>query len=299
MKPKPTYARLLSKLRALLRCGGIAAKYKPMRVIGRGTYGTVFRVCGKKAIKWVRSSSGEALDREIRGLTIVDGHPNFVQFECVLQCQGEDLIVLELCDMDLGRYVNARQTLPEAQALTLMDGLLSALSFLEFWDHAHRDIKPANILMKGDSTLKVADLGTMRNLACEDDNEGRICCTIPFCAPEWLLGDTHYGCAVDVWSAGLVLHFMLTGKYFTASPGFSRTETLLRIFEALGTPTEATWPGVTALPRFNEEKWPQFARGALTLESDLLRGLIEPCPAKRWTAGHALVQLNARASPQA
>ena len=283
--------RRMSALRALLRYHkGMSMKYAPQRVLGSGSFGTVYRVRGKKALKWVPDNARyrEALERELLGLKMVDSFDNFVHLECVVRCRGEQLMVLELCDMDLRCYVLARQKLPKAQAMTLLDGLLSALDYLDICGCIHRDIKPDNLLMKGDYTLKVADLGAMRLPYDDEDEDEDICCTIPFCAPEWLLGKADYGSAVDVWGAGLVMHFMLTGNFFTYWMGFSRIETLLRIFQALGTPTEATWPGVTALPHF-DAAWPRFT-GHFILEP-YLSGLLEPCPERRWTAGNALSKL--------
>ena len=267
-------AKQLSALRALLRCGR-RSELRPLRVLGSGTFGTVFKVRGRKAIKWVRRSFEDALERELRALVMVQAHDHFVRLDRVVPCWGEYLMVLELCDMNLRQYVIARRTLPEAQVRTLMEGLLSALEFIHLCGCIHRDIKPDNLLMKGHDTLKVADLGTMRFVDDDEDEDKGICCTIPFCAPEWLLGQADYDSCVNIWGAGLIMHFMRTGTCLTYWLSGSRIETLLRIFQYVGTPTEATWPGVTALPHFNAQ-WPR-AKAA--------------CPAKRWTAVEALAHL--------
>ena len=73
------------------------------------------------------------------------------------------------------------------------------------------------------------------------------------------------------------------------------------IFRTLGTPTEESWPGVTALPHFFQG-FPQFkaARKERLLGGDgaipdltkgarrLLEALLEPCPERRPTAREAL-----------
>ena len=282
-------AKQLSALRALLRCGRVPG-HRPLRVLGSGTFGTVFKVRGRKAIKWVRRSFEEALERELRALVMVQAHDHFVRLDRVVPCWGEYLMVLELCDMDLRQYVIARRTLPEAQVRTLMEGLLSALEFIHLCGCIHRDIKPDNLLMKGHDTLKVADLGTMRFVDDDEDEDEGICCTIPFCAPEWLLGQADYDSGVDIWGAGLIMHFMRTGTCLTYWLSGSRIETLLRIFQYVGTPTEATWPGVTALPHFNAQ-WPRFARAARSARAVGDGMMLEPCPAKRWTAVEALAHL--------
>lgn len=42
-------------------------------------------------------------------------------------------------------------------------------------------------------------------------------------------------------------------------PGDSEIDQLFRIFRTLGTPTEATWPGVTQMPDYKDD-FPQWAR---------------------------------------
>lgn len=43
---------------------------------------------------------------------------------------------------------------------------------------------------------------------------------------------------------------MVTGK--PLFPGFSTLDELLRIFKALGTPSEESWPGIVELPEYRK-----------------------------------------------
>ena len=82
--------------------------------------------------------------------------------------------------------------------------------------------------------------------------------TLWYRAPEILLGgeDGQYGPEIDVWSLGCILFEMATGS--ALFPAESEIGTLMAIFRVLGTPTEATWPGVAeyadysaTFPRFD------------------------------------------------
>lgn len=89
--------------------------------------------------------------------------------------------------------------------------------------------------------------------------------TLWYRAPELLLEAPLYGPAVDLWACGCVIAEIATSQpLFT---GGTEVEMLMKIFCALGTPTEETWPGVSRLPHFN----PSFPRFHRKLEWDRLR----------------------------
>ena len=87
-------------------------------------------------------------------------------------------------------------------------------TILIYTEQVHRDLKPENLLLKSmqdGHELKVADFGfaahtTNNSLATQ-------CGTPNYVAPE-ILQNQQYGCAVDMWSVG-VLTFVLLG----ANPG--------------------------------------------------------------------------------
>ena len=64
---------------------------------------------------------------------------------------------------------------------------------------------------------------------------------------------------MDLWSAGCVLaELALREPLF---PGDGELDTLARIFEARGSPTEQAWPGVSALPWYCQPPPPQLKGG--------------------------------------
>jgi serine/threonine protein kinase len=66
--------------------------------------------------------------------------------------------------------------------------------------------------------------------------------------PELLFGSTYYSWAVDVWSAGcIIMEILLRAPIF---PGDTEIAQLASIFNLLGTPAEAIWPGVSQLPGY-------------------------------------------------
>jgi serine/threonine protein kinase len=69
--------------------------------------------------------------------------------------------------------------------------------------------------------------------------------TLWYRPPELLLGETRYGTAVDIWSAGCILAEIILGRpIFT---GKTEMDQLKLIFDLIGTPTKNTWDGFNEL----------------------------------------------------
>lgn len=116
--------------------------------------------------------------------------------------------------------------------------------------------------------------------------------------PELLFGAKYYSSAVDIFSLGLVLAELLIRTPFL--PGDSDVHQLKLIAEALGTPSEQNWPGVTTLPEYvipnKDNVQPErdrfyFSRTFYTVTPagiDLLMGMLRLDPRKRVSAREAL-----------
>jgi serine/threonine protein kinase len=77
----------------------------------------------------------------------------------------------------------------------------------------HRDLKPDNILIGSKHDIKISDFGLAR---VDDDGLEKTChAGTPLYAGPEIYGniDASYNFTCDVWSAGLILHEMLTGKH--------------------------------------------------------------------------------------
>ena len=126
----------------------------------------------------------------------------------------------------------------------------------------HRDLKPNNLLMNRDGILKIADFGLAKFYGSPNRVYTHIVVTRWYRAPELLFGARNYGTGVDVWAVGCILAELLLRIPFVA--GDTDLDQLAKIFQAMGTPTEESWPGHTKLPDFV-----QFKTYPLTLLSDI------------------------------
>lgn len=163
-------------------------------------------------------------------------------------------LVFDLMDSDLEKVIkDERSVLTEPMVKAYSLSLLRAVSFLHSRWILHRDIKPSNLLISWDpvtrsSSLKLSDFGLCRPFADPDRRMTSQAVTRWYRPPELLMGADKYGAGVDLWSCGCVI-----AELFLRVPlfaGDTELDQLAKIFEALGTPTEATWPGVSSLPGF-------------------------------------------------
>lgn len=83
----------------------------------------------------------------------------------------------------------------------------------------HRDIKPSNILIKNDGTIKLLDFGISKVLSAEGENSDLPTITqaeIHLMTPEYSspeqIKNSNISVATDVYSLGLVLYKLLSGK---------------------------------------------------------------------------------------
>ena len=161
----------------------------------------------------------------------------------------------------------------------------------------HRDLKPQNILIDKSDVIKLADFGLARAYGLPIATLTHEVVTLWYRAPEILLGQKEYSLPVDIWSIGCMFAEMIQKRpLFT---GDSEIDQIFKIFQWLGTPTEATWLGVTKIRDFKLTfpKWaPQpLAKKVTNLDPigmDLLSKMIVLQPSKRISAKQALMHVN-------
>jgi len=104
--------------------------------------------------------------------------------------------------------------LPERLALYVVREVAKALTYLDHRGVVHRDIKPGNILITEDGTVKIIDLGLakLRRGMSKDSAEGVTVGTAEYLSPEQARGLVDVDIRSDVYSLGVTLYHMLTGK---------------------------------------------------------------------------------------
>lgn len=276
-------------------------------VVGSGTYGKVFKaihvytksLVALKKIRMEGEKDGFPVTavREIKLLQSLK-HDTIVHLHEVMVENNDCYMVFEYLSHDLTGLLNHPTfRLEHSHKKHLAKQLFEGLDYLHRRGVLHRDIKAANILVSNTGQLKLADFGLARFYAKRRqlDYTNRVI-TIWYRPPELLLGETQYGPAVDIWSAGCVMVEIFNKHAIFPGDG-GEINQLEKIYNVLGTPSRKEWPGLVDMAWFEllrptERKPNVFAdkyREKLTPAAfELLQAMFLYDPAKRPTAGDVL-----------
>ncbi|KAL1921555.1 uncharacterized protein VTP21DRAFT_11271 [Calcarisporiella thermophila] len=195
-------------------------------VIGSGSYGFLYLARSisndtyyavKRLSKYGLSSAELEYQRVEHSLHSRLHHSNIVKLDRVFDTYQDTWIVMELCaGGDLFDLIESSGStdLEQAEAVSMFGQIVEAVYHAHSRGVYHRDIKPENILVAEDGTLKLADFG----LATEERYVPEYGYgTLAYIAPE-MHEDTKTAGVVDaakgdVWSLGVLLLAMLTGKH--------------------------------------------------------------------------------------
>lgn len=206
------------------------ARYRLEERLGFGSQGTVFKAVDRAlsspnrpvwvAIKVLRAASYdlELLDwtREARRARQVK-HPSVVQVLDV----GIDpsartrFVVFEFIEgVSLDQWVADRDTVDARTAARIVRDICEGIATAHTRGVIHRDLKPSNVIMEHGDRPRITDFGVARDVQEQEQRSsgGDRVGSLAFMAPEQLTAASHAMPVSDVYAAGGMLFFMLTGK---------------------------------------------------------------------------------------
>ncbi len=223
--------------------------FELLDILGQGGSATVYRArhleLGRLvamkilSLDYVAQPQGQARYR--RGVEILAAmeHPNIIRVLHAGTHEGLSFVVQEFAEGgSLANLLHRGATLRPDEAARLVKLITDAVAALHAQGFLHRDIKPANILLvtradrsgtstpQNDSGLtirsqgnqrfipKLGDFGLVRAIDDRDEltSEGLVVGTPGAMAPEQAEGTSRLGPAIDIWSLGVVLYELLTGR---------------------------------------------------------------------------------------
>ena len=209
--------------------GTIEDNYKIISKLGKGSFGSVFKVQNIKtneirALKVIKKTSIIYQDDDHKFLKEIEiliklEHPNIIKiYEYYTDDINYYLITDYISNGELYNYVYKAKSFNERQTQYIMKQVLCAVNYLHLNNIAHRDIKLENILVEQEITsndeqllnVKLIDFGTSNYVKTENTNYFTVKVGSPFyMAPEVL--NKKYNNKCDIWSCGVIMFMLLRG----------------------------------------------------------------------------------------
>jgi len=193
------------------------------KTLGTGTTGKVklafeketgFKVAVKIINKEFLSSRPNVLkklEREIAVMKLLQ-HTHVLTLYDVYETSKYLFLVLEYAPGgELFDYLVKKGRLEEHEALFIFQQIISGIDYCHQHLICHRDLKPENILLDMDNNIKIADFG-MASLMRKGSLLNTSCGSPHYASPEVVLGSKYDGMMADIWSCGVILFALLTGK---------------------------------------------------------------------------------------
>ena len=278
--------------------GRNVAGYELTERLGAGGMGEVYlardaRLRRKVAVKLLREQFTRDPDRMARFereayAASALSHPCVLHVYEFGEHEGRRYIVAEYVEgQTLRQRIAAGLKLSEA--LRVATQVAEAVAAAHGAGVVHRDIKPENVMVRPDGYVKILDFGIAklaepeeaRGPATARTETGVVIGTVKYMSPEQARG-LRVDERTDVWSIGVVLYEMLTGR--PPFDGPSNTDVLVSVLEREPEPLARYLPGAPAelqrivgktLRKRREQRYQSAADLALDLESlrhELIRG---------------------------
>ena len=200
--------------------------YELKNVLGEGSYGKVrlaenmytgekvaIKILDKGKIK--QDNLIENLRQEIQIMKHIE-HPNVVKLYEVLSSHSKIYLVIELVHgEELFHRISREGPLEEKEARFYFQQIISAVHFCQTQHVAHRDLKLENVLVDQNGKIKISDFGLSCLFKIDSETLSMMhttCGTINYLAPEVFSNHGYDGHLADIWSCGVILYAMLSGK---------------------------------------------------------------------------------------
>jgi serine/threonine protein kinase len=203
----------------------VNGRYRVARLLGEGAMGSVYlaygldhgnQPCALKMLKPQLTYDPKFERRftdEARSLARLS-HPNIVKMYEFFRAGSAYFIALAYVEgKSLRDLIDRRGAFAEEEALRIFKGVLAALDHGHQRGVIHRDVKPSNILIDHSGQAQLCDFGIAKQVAERGITVTGITLGTPeYMSPEQVQSPQLLDHRSDVYSAGIVLFEMLTGR---------------------------------------------------------------------------------------
>lgn len=205
----------------------IDGKYEVLREVGRGGMSVVYLAMDKRlnkqwAIKEFRKDKDDA-SKQVALKALLDeanlmkklDHPTLPRIVDIIDEHHTVYIVMDYIEGEsLNKVLDAYGAQPQEAVIEWAKQLSDVLDYLHTQSPPviYRDMKPANIMLKPDGTVRLIDFGIAREYKEGKDGDTEAIGTRGYAAPEQFGGKGQTDARTDIYSLGVTLYHLVTGK---------------------------------------------------------------------------------------
>ncbi len=203
--------------------GSTIGDYQVIDILGAGGMGKVYkvrntisdRVEAMKVLLPDLASAPELADRFLREIKVQASleHPNIASLHTAIRIDNQLVMLMEFVDGVTLEHRAKEGPIPVPQAVDYIRQVLSALEYAHAHGVIHRDIKPANMMLTPGGVVKLMDFGIAK--AANDHKltmTGTTMGSLYYMSPEQIQGATTLDARADLYSLGVSLYELVTGK---------------------------------------------------------------------------------------
>ncbi|KAF0981671.1 hypothetical protein FDP41_012328 [Naegleria fowleri] len=151
------------------------------------------------------------VEREIAVMKMIR-HKHIIRLYDVLQTKKYLFLIMEYVEGgELFDYIVERGRLTIEEAFHFFKQIILGVEYCHKQLICHRDLKPENLLLDRYKNIKIADFG-MASLMEEGKLLETSCGSPHYASPEIVRGLKYNGMEADIWSMGVILYALLTGR---------------------------------------------------------------------------------------
>lgn len=169
-------------------------------------------------------------------------HPGILGVYETGEANGRPFIAMELVEGGtLEQFLQRAKTVGEVAAIDIARQVAEALDYLHGFGYVHRDVKSSNVLLGPMGRSVLFDFGTVYDADGMMENAPGIYGTPAFVAPEQIRSDSEPDSRSDLYSLGIVLYLMVTGR----RPFYGSREEVLDAHLSEKPPPPSAWGWVS------------------------------------------------------